>query len=115
MSNASTPSRQQINEFINNLIAPISRSWGELAMVCGAQLLAVDINTNRIKFSVPRGYCANKARTIELGINGKDLYYVYFYNVRGRLVDKLEDIYFDCLEEHFREHTGMATRMPRFV
>lgn len=102
-------------DFVNNLIAPLSRSWREMVMVCGAQLLAVDINTNRIKFSVPRGYCSNKARTIELGINGNDLYYVYFYNNRGRLVDKLENIYFDCLEERFREHTALATRFPRFA
>ena len=82
-------------------------------MVCGARLLAVDVDRKIIKFQVPARYCANKARTIELYINGKDLYCVDFYNVRGRLVDKLEDVYFDCLEEQFREHTAMATRMPR--
>lgn len=100
--------------FFDAMIRPLSRNARTFCAVTGARNVATNVEENYITFTLPRGFTSNKAHKVKIGINGKDLYYVEFYNRAGRLVDEIQDCYVDELARVFREHTALQTDFPRF-
>lgn len=96
-------------DFLNNLLLPICKSAGHLQVMTGCRFTTIDIDKNMCAFKLNPRLCSNRAALIEIGVNGKDLYYINFYNVRGRKIDSVEDIFCDQLDETMWRKTALAT------
>lgn len=72
----------------------------------GAHSFSADLNC--LIFKLPKG------KSVKITLNGKDLYDVEFWSIRGFNVNKTAteaDVYAEDLQRIFTEHTGLATSL----
>jgi hypothetical protein len=99
------------------LIFTISGSFRELVACTGAKNFAYDSEKERgeVTFTVPRGYCANRAHKIAIRCTWDDLITVEFFSRSGKLVDRIPPLWCTEILAAFREHTAMQTTVPKIL
>jgi hypothetical protein len=62
-----------------------------------------------LRFRIPRAQ--NGIRFIKVTLTPMDTYLMEFLGVQGNVIEKVDDVYFDQLEEIFSKYTGLSTRV----
>lgn len=90
--------------------------WRKLSLMTGAKNFLYENGVIGIQFKI--GKNKKNIQYVHIKLNEKDLYDMYFYNLKKgekKIIEKVEDVYCDMLIDIFEHVTGFTLSLPEII